>query len=175
MCIRDRFLPGRDYQGPADFNTQLGQFLAVARTRLRRALGCSPAERIAADRQAMLTLPPVTPATGWRSFARLARDHYIRLDSNDYSVHPAVIGRRIEITAGLDRVTVSCEGRVAADHERIWAWHQTITDPEHLAAAKALRRDRITIVRPPREAEVQIRSLADYDTALGLSPDGTVA
>ena len=148
----------------------------MARTRLRRALGCPPAERIAADRQAMLALPPVAPVTGWRSFARLARDHYIRLDSNDYSVHPAVIGRRIEVTAGLDRVTVACEGRVVASHQRIWAWHQTITDPEHLAAAKALRRDRITIVRPPREAEVQIRSLADYDTVLGTGSDtGTVA
>jgi hypothetical protein len=64
---------------------------------------------------------------------------------------------------------------VVASHQRIWAWHQTITDPEHLAAAKALRRERITVIRPPREAEVQIRCLADYDTALGLSPDGTVA
>jgi len=169
------FLPGRDFSGPADFNTQLGQFLAVARTRVRRALGCPPADRITADKQAMLALPPVAPVTGWRSFRRLARDHYIRLDSNDYSVHPSVIGRRIEITAGLNQVTVSCEGRVVASHQRIWAWHQTITDPEHLAAARALRRDRITIVRPPREAEVQIRSLADYDTALGLSPDGSVA
>jgi transposase len=169
------FLSGRDFAGPADFNTQLGQFLAVARTRLRRALGCPPADRIAADRQAMLGLPPVAPVTGWRSFTRLARDHYIRLDANDYSVHPAVIGRRIEITAGLNQVTVACEGRVVASHDRIWAWHQTITDPEHLAAARALRRDRITIVRPPREAEVQIRSLSDYDTALGLSPDGSVA
>ena len=33
----------------------------------------------------MLALPPVAPATGWRSSARLARDHYVRLDSNDYS------------------------------------------------------------------------------------------
>jgi transposase len=169
------FLPGREFAGPADFNAQLQQWLAVANTRIRRALGCAAADRITADKQAMLALPPVAPATGWRSVTRLARDHYIRLDSNDYSVHPAVIGRRIEIAAGLDRVTVSCEGRVVASHQRIWAWHQTITDPEHLAAARALRRDRITIVRPPREAEVQIRSLSDYDTALGLSPDGSVA
>jgi transposase len=125
------FLPGRDFECPADSSTQLGQFLAVARTRLRRVLGCPPADRIAADRQAMLALPPVAPVTGWRSFTRLARDHYIRLDSNDYSVHPAVIGRRIEITADLGRVTVSCEGRVVASHDRIWAWHQTIIDPGH--------------------------------------------
>ena len=169
------FLPGRDFAGPADFNARMQQWVAVANTRVRRALGCPAADRVTADKQAMLALPPVAPVTGWRSSGRLARDHYIRLDSNDYSVHPAVIGRRIEITADLDRVTVACDGRVAASHQRIWAWHQTITDPEHLAAARALRRERITIVRPPREAEVQIRCLADYDTALGLRPDGTVA
>jgi hypothetical protein len=68
--------------------------LAVASTRPRRALGCAPAERIAADKAAMLALPPVAPQTGWHVLTRLARDHYARLDANDYSVHPAVIGRR---------------------------------------------------------------------------------
>jgi transposase len=149
--------------------------VAVANTRIRRALGCPPAERIAADRAAMLALPPVAPVTGWRSFTRLARDHYIRLDSNDYSVHPAVIGRRIEVTAGLDRVKVACEGRVVADHERIWAWHQTLSDPEHVEAARLLRRERMTVVRAPAEAEVQIRALSDYDAALGLDSAGGTA
>ncbi len=86
-----------------------------------------------------------------------------------------MIGRRIEVVADLQRVRVLCEGRAAADHERAWAWHQTITDPAHLAAARALRRERITIVRPAPEPEVQVRRLADYDAALGLGGDGTVA
>jgi transposase len=167
------FLPGRSFTGPADFNAQLAGWLAVANSRAKRVLGCAPAERIAADKTAMLTLPPVAPVTGWRFSARLARDHYIRLDSNDYSVHPAVIGRRIEVIAGLARVRVLCDGKTVADHERIWAWHQTITDPAHLAAAQALRRERITIVRPVTDTDVQIRPLADYDTALGV--DGGVA
>ena len=167
------FLPGRSFTSPADFNAQLGEWLAVANTRPRRALGCSPADRIAADKQAMLTLPPVAPETGWRVFTRLARDHYVRLDSNDYSVHPAVIGRRIEVTAGLDRVRVLCDGQLAADHERSWAWHQSFTDPAHRAAAAALRRQRVAVLRRPAEPEVQVRALADYDTALGV--DGGVA
>jgi transposase len=162
------FLPGRAFTGPADFNTQLGGWLAVANTRPKRVLGCAPADRITADKAAMLTLPPVAPVTGWRSSARLARDYYIRLDSNDYSVHPSVIGRRIEIAADLHRVTVLCDGRLVGDHGRVWARHQTITDPAHAAAARLLRRERVTIVRP-REAEVEIRCLADYDTALGLT------
>ena len=163
------FLPGRVFAGPADFNGQLTRWLAVANSRAKRVLGCAPAERFTADKAAMLALPPVAPATGWRQSLRLARDYYIRLDSNDYSVHPSVIGRRIEVAAGLDRVTVLCDGQTVASHERIWARHQTITDPGHAAAAKALRRERITIARPPREAEVEIRCLADYDTALGLT------
>ena len=171
--LETSFLPGRSFASPADFNAQLAGWLAVVNTRTRRALGCAPADRITADRAAMLPLPPVAPATGWRSSARLARDHYIRLDSNDYSVHPAVIGRRIEITAGLDRVRVACDGRLVADHERVWAKHQTISDPEHVAAARLLRRERIGVLRPAPEPEVEVRALADYDTALGI--DGGVA
>jgi transposase len=166
------FLPGRAFASPADFKVQLQRWLSVVNARPRRALGCAPAERIAADRAAMLTLPPVAPATGWRFSARLARDHYVRLDSNDYSVHPAVIGRRIEVTAGMHRVRVLCEGKVAADHERIWAWHQTISDPAHVAAARALRRERVAVLRPVAEPDVEQRSLSDYDTALGLDGGG---
>jgi transposase len=163
------FLPGRAFASPAEFNTQLADWLAVVNTRPRRALGCAPSDRITADRQAMLALPPVAPATGWRASTRLPRDHYVRLDSNDYSVHPAVIGRRIEVIADLAQVRAVCDGRLVADHERIWGWHQTISDPEHVAAAKALRRHRIGRLRAALEPEVEQRRLADYDTALGLT------
>ena len=61
------FLPGRVFTGPDDFNTQLQGWLSQVNTRTRRALGCAPTDRIGADRQAMLTLPPVAPATGWRT------------------------------------------------------------------------------------------------------------
>ena len=170
------FLPGRTFTGPEDFNTQMQAWFAVVNTRQRRALGCAPTDRITADRAAMLSLPPVEPATGWRTSTRLARDHYVRLDSNDYSVHPSVIGRRIEVIADLARVRVLCEGRVMADHERVWAWHQTISDPEHVNAAKALRRERVGVLRPVGSSEVEQRALSDYDTALGIEDlDGGVA
>jgi hypothetical protein len=83
------------------------------------------------------------------------------LDSNDYSVHPAVIGRRIEVIADLDRVRAVCEGKIVADHERVWAAHQTISDPEHVEAATVLRRGRVGLLRPAPEPEVQIRRSDD--------------
>jgi transposase len=170
------FLPGRSFAGPADFNTQMQGWISLVNTRQRRALGCAPTDRITADRQAMLALPPMAPATGWRSSTRLARDHYVRVDSNDYSVHPGVIGRRIEVITDLARVRAVCDGRTVADHERVWAWHQSISDPGHVAAANALRAQRVGVLRPVATQDVEQRALGDYDTALGIEDlDGTVA
>jgi transposase len=159
------FLPGRTFASPADFNAQLAGWVATVNTRFRRHLECAPADRIAADRTAMIPLPPVAPVTGWRRTARLPRDHCVRLGSSDYSVDPAVIGRRIEVTADLARVRVWCDGKLAADHERAWARHQTITDPAHLAAAQAWRAARrlLAPVSGPAGAEVEHRDLAVYD------------
>jgi hypothetical protein len=145
---------------------------SLVNTRPKRSLGCAPSDRIAADLATMLALPPVAPTTGWRSSTRLARDHYVRLDGNDYSVHPGVIGRRVEVLADLHRVRVLCDGRVVADHERAWARHQTISTVDHVTAARALRAQRIGLLRPATAGEqVEIRALSDYDTALGLTED----
>jgi transposase len=170
------FLPGRTFLSPADFNAQLQVWLDLVNQRIRRALGCAPTERIAADKAAMLALPPVSPVTGWRSSGRLPRDFYVRVDANDYSVHPGVIGRRIEVVTDLERVRAFCDGKLVADHTRLWAKHQSVAAPEHDAAAKQLRRDRIGLIRPAPEPEVEIRCLGDYDTALGIDDsDGSVA
>lgn len=174
--LETSFLPGRSFTGPNDFNRQLSAWLAIANSRRKRALGCAPADRIDADRARMLELPPVPPVTGWQYSTRLARDHYIRLDSNDYSVHPSVIGQRIEVTADLARVRVWCAGRCVADHVRAWAKHQTISDSDHVKAAVTLRHNRITVVHPAAEPEVQIRSLSDYDAMFDVPDyDGTEA
>jgi transposase len=168
--LETSFLPGRTFASPADFNTQLAAWLHLANSRRKRSLGCAPQDRIGADTAAMMALPPVPPVTGWESTGRLARDHYVRLDSNDYSVHPSVVGRRIVTRADLDRVWVCCDGQLVADHQRVWARHQTITDAEHLIAAKLLRRGRADLVPPPKQAaEVETRNLAVYDLALGVS------
>jgi transposase len=167
------FLPGRVFTSPEDFNIQLQDWLVRANHRQHRVLGCRPADRIEADKAAMLALPPVLPSLGWRHSSRLPRDHYVRCDGNDYSVHPVAIGRRIEVTADLGRVRVFCGGAVVADHARIWAKHQTISDPAHVEAAKQLRRQRFDVVGAPAHVEVEQRRLADYDAVLGI--DGPVA
>ena len=80
---------------------------------------------------------------------------------------PSARRGRVFATASLDRVRALCDGQVVADHERSWAWHQSFTDPAHRAAAAALRRQRVAVLRRPPEPQVQVRALADYDAALG--------
>ena len=167
--LETSFLPGRRFSSPTDFTTQLTDWLPRANARQHRALGCRPIDRLEADRAAMLALPPIPPVVGWAQSARLPRDHYIRLDSNDYSVHPAAIGRLVEVRADLQTVTVTLAGRVVASHARCWARHQSLTDPAHRDAAAAMRTAQHH--SPPPGDEVQRRSLTDYDAAFGLTDE----
>jgi hypothetical protein len=111
----------------------------------------------------MLALPPVDPVVGWRATTRLPRDHYVRLDSNDYSVHPGAVGRRVEVVADLEQVVVTSAGVEVARHVRCWANHQSITDPDHAAAAAQLRAARALAAVPAIDTDVENRDLADYD------------
>ena len=171
--LETSFLPGRTFTSPEDFNIRLQQWLVKANSRMHRALGCRPVERLEADLAAMLALPPVAPTVGWRTSLRLPRDYYVRLDANDYSVHPSAVGRRVDVTADMETVAVTLAGRVVAQHPRCWAKHQSITDPAHAAAAAVLRQHPRVV--PPVETDVEQRPLTDYDSAFGLTDLGTVA
>ena len=131
------FLPGREFSGPEDFNSQFGDWLTRANARHSRRIGCAPTARWATDRDAMVGLPPAPPAIGWTNRVRLPRDYYVRIASNDYSVDPAVVGR-VDVVADLTHVTITCAGSVVGRHPRCWARHQTITDPTHRQAAQRL-------------------------------------
>jgi transposase len=174
--LETSFLPGRRFVSPADFNTQLTDWLARVNARHHRSLGCRPVDRFDADRAAMVALPPVPPTVGWRLTTRLPRDHYVRVASNDYSVHPSVVGRRVNIVAGPHEVVVCCAGREVARHERCWASHQTITDPAHRDAAAALRvAHRLVAAAPAIAAEVEQRPLTDYDRLCAIDTADEVA
>jgi transposase len=164
------FLPGRSFASPADFNAQMGEWMLGANSRFKRVLGCAPADRIDADRAAMAPLPPIAESSlGWHNRIRLPRDHYVRIDTCDYSAGPAVIGRMVDVRADLGQVTVTCEGRMVACHDRSWVAHQTVTDPAHKAAADVMRAERMRakLAAPPAAVEAGQRDLSRYDALLG--------
>jgi hypothetical protein len=163
------FMPGRSFESPADFNIQFTDWLGRANARTVRTIKATPISRLDADRAAMLPLPPIPLHLGWRNKIRLGRDYYVRLDTNDYSVDPHVIGRMVDVAADLDRVRVRVEGRIVAEHARVWARGVTVTDPAHVEAAARLRHQ----FQHPRAVaagdDELVRDLADYDRAFGLA------
>lgn len=167
------FMPGRSFASPADFNTQLADWLPWANDRVLRRTGARPALRIGDDAAAMAGLPPVAPTTGMTTRVRLARDYYVRVAGNDYSVDPTVIGRFVDVVCDLRTVTVTCAGQIVAAHLRCWDARQSITDPAHVATAAVLRRayqNRRAATSTTHETRVAARVLTDYDDLFNLGP-----
>lgn len=173
--LQTSFMPGRSFTGGTDFNTQLAGWLPRANTRLVRATGARPVDLLAGDVAAMGVLPPLAPTSTPPVRVRLARDYYVRVAGNDYSVDPQVIGRFVEVHTALDRVWVTCAGQVVADHARSWASRQVITDPVHVTSAAALRTafaQRSAATRGPSPSAatgVALRALSDYDEMFALN------
>jgi hypothetical protein len=104
----------------------------------------------------MLALPPITPPGWWKASLRLP------------SVHPLAVGRRIEVAADLDQVLVTCDGVEVRRHTRSWARHQTITDPDHAAAAAAASTKPASV----NVTGVEAQSLDTYDRIFGVIDGG---
>jgi transposase len=155
------FLPGRRFEDVADFNRQLTGWLVRANHRIHATTKVRPTEAAYEDRGAMLSFPPVLPDTALRWTTRLARDHYVRVDTNDYSVNPRFVGRRIEVRVDLDAVVATCDGTEVARHRRCLARHQAILAADHARILRAMRAERDTA--GALDATVEERDLAVYD------------
>jgi hypothetical protein len=132
--LEHSFLAGRNFSSPADFNAQLGRWLETANTRRRQPPNLSPIELLGTDKRAMLPLPSVPPAAGWRLSVKVEAQPFVQFDSNAYSVSPATLGRAVELVADLRQVSILCDGKLAAKHDRSWASGCTIVGPGHLLA-----------------------------------------
>ena len=120
----------------------------------------------------MLALPPVPLQVGWRNQIRLGRDYYVRVDTNDYSVDPAVIGRMVDVTADLERVRVRARGPPRRrPRPGLGPRHDRSPTPPTSRPPRRLRKQ----FQQPRAAaddsEDLVRDLADYDRAFGLDAD----
>jgi transposase len=161
------FLPGRRFDDVDDFNRQFTGWLRRANNRIHGTTRQRPSEAIWEDRGSMMAFPPVLPDPSWRFTTRLPRDHYVRVDTNDYSVNPRFVGRRIEVRVTLDEVTATCDGTEVARHRRCLAKHQTLLAPDHSRVLRAMRAEQQ--VAAAFTDAVEERDLADYDRALGVA------
>jgi transposase len=154
------FEPGRRFANELDFQGQLDAWFVKVNARTHKTLRVRPVDRLVQEQRVMRALPSEMPDSSRRWVMRVPPDPYVRVDTNDYSLDPTLVGRRVEIRVDQQHVLAGVldTGEVACRHARVFAKHRTITTLEHARALKAGRRS--------EQAVVEVRPLARYDALI---------
>jgi transposase len=160
--LETNFEPGRLFANELDYQLQLDAWFEKANARTHKTLRARPVDRLAAERAAMRPLPERPPDMDRRWVMRVAPDPYLRFETNDYSLDPRLVGRRVEVRVSQRELAAVCldSGELAARHERSFARRRTITA---LAHARVLRQRR---GEPESDPVVEQRPLARCDSLI---------
>jgi transposase len=161
--MESNFEPGRQFANHLDFQLQLDAWFEKANARTHKTLRARPVDRLAEEQQVMRELPEREPDVDRRWVMRVSPDPHVRVDTNDYSLDPRLVGRRVEVRVSQRQVTAVAldTGEPACSHERSFAKNRTITSLEH---ARALReRHGEDNHESENEPLVEQRPLAVYD------------
>ena len=163
--LETNFEPGRRFANHLDFQGQLDDWFLKANARTHKTLRCRPVDRLVEERGVMRPLPEQQPDTDRRWVLRVPPDPHVRFDTNDYSLDPNLVGRRVEVRASQrEIIAVALDtGELACRHERVFAKNRTVTALEHARALRARRRQ-------ADEDEVEVRPLAVYDRYIDEAP-----
>jgi Mu transposase, C-terminal domain len=160
LYLETNFEPGRRFANHLDFEVQLDDGFGKANARTHKTLRARPIDRLLEEREVMRPLPDREPDLDRRWVVRVPPDPHLRFDTNDYSLDPNLVGRRVEVRAS-QREIIAVEldtGELACRHERVFAKNRTVTALEH---ARALRERRGA--HSDVEVVVEQRPLSVYD------------
>jgi transposase len=162
--LHGNFEAGRRFANALDFQDQLDRWCERINSRVHRTTRAVVAERLAEEQARMRALPETLPDTDRRFVTRVGAQPYLRVDRNDYSLDPRLVGRRVEVRVSQAEISALAldTGELAARHARVFAGGLAFTDPAHQAALDELRGER----HRRREPEVQLRPLARYDALI---------
>lgn len=162
--VHGNFEAGRRFANAADFQDQLDRWSDKINARVHRSTRAVVAERLKVEHERMRPLPTL-PDVDRRFVTRVAPQPYLRVDRNDYSLDPRLVGRRVEVRASQHEIVAVAldTGGIAARHKRVFAGGLTFTDPAHQQALDELRGIRKGRGRGP---DVEVRSLARYDALI---------
>ena len=162
--LHGNFEAGRRFANALDFQDQLDRWCERINARVHRTTRAVVSERLADEHARMRALPERMPDVDRRFVTRVQAQPYQRVDRNDYSLDPRLLGRRVEVRVSQAEVTALAldTGELATRHARVFAGGLAFTDPAHQSALEALRGER----HRRREPEVQMRPLSRYDALI---------
>jgi transposase len=95
----------------------------------------------------------------------------VRFDNNRYSVEARAAGRRVQLRAQAERVTVFLNDACVADHPRCFGRHQTIYNPWHYLTVLTRKPGALRNGEPFRDWDLPA-SLREIRQRLAAYPDG---
>lgn len=158
--METNFEPGRRFANHLDFQLQLDAWFLKANARTHKTLRARPIDRLLEEREVMRPLPAREPDLDRRWVVRVPPDPHVRFDTNDYSLDPNLVGRRVEVRVSQREITAVAldTAQLAARHDRVFAKNRTITALEHARTLRE-RRGRFDV----DELVVEQRPLSVYD------------
>lgn len=173
--VKKNAIAGRSFPSWEAFEAHLAQWERdVANVREHGTTEEAPIVRFARDEAHRLKPLRDRPAFGsLRDLVRVVgNDCAIEVDGNSYSVPWRLIGERVAVTVAAGRVRIRQGGRQVAAHEQAQGRRQRIVDPAHLDGIAGNRPPRATrdpppIIERPPPAPSLLRSLAEYEAAIG--------
>lgn len=133
--VRHSFFPGRTFDSIADLEAQARAWtaeIANARPIPGHPDGLRVTEAFTRERPHLLPLPESPFPTEHVAPVRAGKAPYVRFDSNDYAIPPALIGQPLTLLATETRVRiVDGAGDVVAEHPRSYDARQRVDAPAH--------------------------------------------
>ncbi len=158
LYLETNFEPGRRFANHLDFQLQLDDWFSKANGRTHKTLRARPIDRLIEEREVMRALPAREPDLDRRWVVRVPPDPHLRFDTNDYSLDPNLVGRRVDVRVSQREIMAVAldTGELAGRHDRCFAKHRTVTALQHARALRERRGARDEIV-------VEQRPLSVYD------------
>src|SRR5271169_5823770 len=132
--------------------TELNEYLAAAcyADLFRRVRGKpeTKAERLEADRAAMVGLPAESFEVRRLSQATANSLSLVRFDRNDYSVPTAYAHHPVTCLGGIEELRIVSGTDVVATHHRHWGREQVTFDPRHYLALLERKPGALDVARP---------------------------
>ena len=169
--LKDNFIKGREFADLADLQTR--GFVWQEETANKRVHATTKRKPIDLFEQEKPKLIPLASAPKYQLSLRRERtvssEGFVCIGGSRYSVPPEVVGQKVIVEQGEQRIVVRLGEVIIADHVRAASAGQCVADPVHIADMWKLslrRRD-----APPRSSEkllfqvVQTTPLAIYEEA----------
>jgi transposase len=175
--LRESFFAGRSLTTVADLNRAVRRWCdeVAARRPWPEDSQRTVQSAFQEEQPRLLALPEHPLQIAHRSMVVSDKTIYVRFDSNDYSIHPSVVGKDLSLIA-TDTLIRLLDGSVEiARHTRSWDRGERVTDPAH-ARAVLDQKSRGTghSARTPLEIVVP-EATAFVDAAFADGQHGTVA